>query len=243
MINGSVLAPFRHHSTWPDDVLMKFRSAVYYHHAHVSGRDPVIYLRELILHVLRKDKPEDMEKQWGCLKDACDKVMHLAVKVDNDEEMANLVQNLLIFSNLLLIAHYGLESSLSLRFEMNDSSKQEEYDAGMKGAREKFMADIDRAYESLESAIAKLGKRGDAPYGTLKLAESADVLSPVPSSHHFIAREDSATIVFEWKSFVNGFVYEFRPHDPIGWVMTSGIPAEDRFADDSMSSEGGVAKN
>ena len=31
--------------------------------------------------------------------------------------------------------------------------------------------------------------------------------------------------------------YVFHPHDPIGWMRTSGSRAKDRFADDAMSSE------
>ena len=49
MINGSVVVPFQHDSTWPEDVQTGFRSAVYYLHVRVPGHDPTNHLRELVV--------------------------------------------------------------------------------------------------------------------------------------------------------------------------------------------------
>ena len=239
MINGSVIAPFRHNSTWPDGVLTRFRSAVYYLHVHVPGRDPTNYLRELILLVLHEEKPQETSTQWEYLKDACDKVVHLVIEGVDDEEMFHLVKNLLIFANLLLVWDYGLESSFSMRFETDEVAKKEEYEMGSKAAGKRFWASIDHAYESLETAIEKLRQSDGKLRGSLKLEKEAAVLSSIPSDHHVINAQDVSkgklVCVISDKGRRE---YEFRPHDPIGWVMTSGNRAKDRFADDAMSSAG-----
>ena len=190
MINGSVIAPFRHDSTWPGGVLTQFRSAVYYLYVHVPGRDPTHYLRKLTLLVLNKKKPPATSTQWTYLKDACDKIVHLAVKGVNDEEMSNLVKNLLIVANLLLIWDYGLESSSSLRFETDESAKKEKYEVGRMAARERFSASIDHAYKSLENAIEELRQSGGSLRGSLKLEKGVAVLSSIPSFHHVINAQD-----------------------------------------------------
>ena len=239
MINGSVSAPFRHDSTWPDGVLTQFRSAVYYLYAHVPGRAPENYLRELTQLVLKKEKPPETLTHWTYLKDACDKIVHLAVKGVNDEEMFNLVKNLLIVANLLFIRDYGLESSSFLRFGIDESAKKEKYEVGRMAARERFSASIDNAYKSLEKAIEELRQSGGSLRGSLNFEKGAAVLSSIPSFHHVINAQD----VSKGKMVLvipetDGCEYEFRPYDPIGWVRMSGNRSEDRFADDAMSSMG-----
>ena len=239
MINGSVRAPFRHDSTWPGGVLTRFRSAVYYFYVPVPGRDPVNHLRELIRQELRKEKPEETSTQWTYLKNACDKIVHLAIKGVNDEEMFNLVKNLLIFANLLLIWDYGLESSSFMRFEPDESAKKEKYEVERRAARERFSASIDHAYKSLENAIEELRQNGGSRRGSLKLEKGVAVLSSIPSFHHVINAQDVSKGEMVWVIHdTDGCEYEFRPHDPIGWVMMSGNRSKDRFADDAMSSMG-----
>ncbi len=243
MINGSVIAPFRHDSTWPDGVLTQFRSAVYYLYVPVPGRAPANYLRELILQELRKGKSQETSTQWKYLKDACDKVVHLALKGVNDEDMFNLVKNLLIFANLLLVSDYGLESSSSMRFEPDESAKKEEYEMGRKTARERFSARIDHAYESLEIAVEKLRQSDGSLRGSLRLEKGVAVLSSISSFHHDINAQDVSKVKMVWvKHDTDRCEYEFRPHDPIGWVMMSGNRSNDRFADDAMSSMGVFGK-
>ena len=239
MINGSASAPFRHDSTWPGGVLTQFRSAVYYLYVHVPGRDSAYYLRELTLLVLSKKKPPATSTQWTYLKNACDKIVHLAIKGVNDEEMFNLVKNLLIFANLLLIWDYGLVSSSSMRFEPDESAKKEEYEVGHKAARERFSASIDHAYKSLENAIEELRESGGSLRGSLKLEKGVAVLSSIPSFHHVINAQDVSKGEMVWVIHdTDGCEYEFHPHDPIGWVIMSGNRSKDRFADDAMSSMG-----
>ena len=239
MINGSVIAPFRHDSTWPDGVLTQFRSAVYYLYVPVPGRDPANYLRELIL---RKEKPQETSTQWTYLKYACDKVVHLAIKGVNDEEMSNLVKNLLIVANLLLIWDSGLVSS-SMRFEPDELAKKEEFEMGRKAARERFSASIDHAYESLKIAIEELRQSDGSLRGALKLEKGVAVLSSIPSFHHVINAQDVFKGEMVWVIHdTDRCEYEFRPHDPIGWVMMSGNRSKDRFADDAMSSMGAFGR-
>ena len=244
MINGSVIAPFRHDSTWPDDVLARFRPAVYYLHVPVPGRDPVSHLRELIRLILRKQERPETSDQWTYLKDACNNVVHLSVDGNvKDEEMANLAKNLLIFANLLLIEDYGLETLSSVRYETEDSAKNEEHEARSKAAREQFLANINHAYESLENAIKALRQPGGGRREPLNL-EKAAVLSLISSSHPLVNDEDDPTgrIVLVIHD-TDACEYAFHPHDPIGWEMTGGNRANDRFADDGMSSMGfGVAR-
>ena len=180
MINGSVIAPFRHNSTWPGGVLTRFRSAVYYLHVHVPGRDPANYLRELVLLVLREEKPQETSTHMKYLKYACDMVVHLAIEGVDDEEMPHLVKNLLIFANLLLVWDYRLESSFSVRFETDEVARKEEYDMGSKAAGKRYRASIDHAYESLETAIEKLRQSKGKLRGSLKLEKEAAVLSSIP---------------------------------------------------------------
>lgn len=237
MINGSAIAPFRHDSTWPDHVQTNFRSAVYYLHKRVAGRGPEIYLRELILLVLREEKPQETLAQWEYLKDTCDKVLHAAIRGVSDEEMFNLVSNLLVFANLLLIRDYGLESTPSIRFETDDLAEKEKNEMGAKAARDQFMASIDRAYESLESALEKLKQRDGKPRGPLRFETGAAVISSIPGSFHILEIQDTSDVKFVIA--INGTdrcEYMFYPHNPVGWVMMKGSHAKDNFADDCMSS-------
>ena len=240
MINGSVIAPFRHDSTWPDEPLRLFRSAVYYLHVHVPGRDAVNFLRELVLLTLRKHKRSETSTQWNYLKDACDKVIHRALDGNvKDEEMNHLANNLLVFANFLLIEDHGLESSSSLRFRTEDPARNEEHDEMSRAARERFLESVEQAYQSLENAIEGLRQPGGKLRGSLNL-EGSDVLSPIPSSHHLIDKEDLAkgTIEITLSGASGAYHYEFRPHDPIGWEMTKGSRSKDRFLDDALSSPG-----
>ena len=238
MINGSVIAPFRHDSTWPDGVQTGFRAAVYYRHARVPGRDAVSYLRELTSLVLREKKPRDTSTQWEYLRDACDKVVHLAIKGTDDEEMPKFVTNLLVFANLLLIRDYGLEASSSMQFEADEPARKEEHELKSKAARKRFLESIHDAYESLEASIKKLKQRGGSLRGPLELEKGAAVLAPIPSSLHVIdARDVSRGKLVCVINDTDNCEYVFHPHDPIGWMRISGSRAKDRFADDAMSSE------
>ena len=234
MINGTVLAPFRHDSTWPGEELTLFRHAVYYFHVHVPGRDSVTILKELA----RKKSATD--SRWRYLKDASDKVAHLAVRGVNDEEMCNLAKNLLIFANVLVVEEYGLEAPVSVRCEGTNEEKNKEDEAGVEAARRKFAESINDAYESLESAIDGMKQKGKGAKGrqrgSLRLGKTR-VLSPVPSTHHFRRGDDDFRIVLRLPN-ADACGYTFHPHDPIGWVMESGKRSDDRFADDVTSSMG-----
>ena len=64
------------------------------------------------------------------------------------------------------------------------------------------------------------------------------MLSSIPSVHHMIDEYPSNV---EMRSTsqdrdADKCQYEFRPANPIGWVMMNGNPSKDRFADDPMSS-------
>ena len=229
MINGSPFAPFRHDSTWPDKVLRRFRRAVYYRHVHVPGRDCVAILRELATKKSKNDR------EWRYLKDVCDKVVHSAVSDDiTDEDMSNLATNLLIFANLLLIGEYGLERGLRVRH----GNKEEE--AGAETARGKFLDSIDDAYDSLANAVDSLRngpKRKRGVHGKLSLGRGAKVLSAIPSTHHLTKPDGDLKIVVELSN-TDACEYYFHPHDPIGWVMSSGRLDNDKFAGDFTSSEG-----
>ena len=237
MINGSVTAPFRHDSTWPDGVQQWFRKAVYYRHVPVPGCDPVNHLRELIELVRHRGEPRDTLNRWKDLKRACNKVVHGATEGINDQQMPNLVTNLLVFANLLLIRDYGLEAS-SLGFETDELARKEEYEMKSKAAGKRFAASIHQAYESLENAIEKLKQSNGQLRDSLKLEKEEAVLSSIPSSHHVINAQDvsKGTFVFAINSTDN-CGYMFYSHDPIGWVRISGTRANDKFADDDMSSE------
>lgn len=94
------------------------------------------------------------------------------------------------------------------------------------------------AGESLENAIEELRQPGGRLRGSLNL-EDADVLAPIPSMHHLLDGRDASRGRFVFEIRDTGVCeYEFRPHDPVGWVMTSGNPARDGFAGDAMSSKG-----
>lgn len=239
MINGSALAPFRHDSTWPDGVLTNFRSAVYYLYLPKSivGKRPEFYLRELILLVLRDEKPQETLAQWKYLKNTCDRVIHLAVQGISDEEMFNLVNNLLVFANLLLIRDYGLEATPSIRFETDDLAEKEKNEKGAQAAKEQFMESIDRAYESLENALEKLKQRDGKFRGPLTLEKGAAVISSIPGSFHAPEIQDASDVklVIVINS-TDRCEYMFFPHKPVGWVMLNGDQAKDKFADDPMSS-------
>lgn len=241
MINGSVIAPFRHESTWPNGVLTMFRSAVYYLHVHVPGRDPANYLRELIMLIQREEKPRESSSLWAYLKDTCHKVVHVATQDITDNDMVNLVTNILILANLLLIRDYGLGPSSTIRFHADALTKNEEHDKQLKAGEKAFSANIDNAYESLENSINRLKQSDGKLRGSLKFEKGVAVLSPIPSYHHIIPAQDLSAgklvcVINDKDKDKCG--YEFRPYDPIGWVMTSGNRAKDRFADDAMSSAG-----
>ena len=233
MINGTVLAPFRHDSTWPDEVAKKFRQAVYYFHVHVPGRDCVNILRELIRYKKRLKRSGTLPIEWQHLESACNKVAHLAVRGANDEELLNLARNLLVFANLLLIREYGLEVSTSVHLEARNLAENERYEAASTAARDKFMRCIDHAYESLETAIEALRQSGGSLRGSLNL-EKTSVRSPIPSTHHFIENGDDLTFVVQLRN-EDACEYQFSPHDPLGWVMVGGSPSSDIFADDAIS--------
>ena len=239
MINGSVVAPFQHDSTWPEDVQTRFRSAVYYLHVHVPGRDPTNQLRELVDWVLSKKHAKSTSEQWKCLKNACNKIVHVSIDGVKDEEMRIFVKNLLVIANLLLISDYGLQRNSSLRFVVRDPVKQKEHETGSKAAMEKFLAGIDQAYASLEDAIREWRREGGNAKRRLKLGKGARVLSSIPSVHHMIDEEPSniKMRITSHNRDPDKCQYEFRPADPIGWVMMNGNRSKDRFVDDPMSSD------
>ncbi len=241
MISGSLIAPFCHDLSWPENITSWFRAAVYYHHVPASGLDPVNFLRELTNDVLCRTNPEDKDG-WTCLKNACDKSIHLKLEGVNQRAMRNLVHNLLIFTNLLLIRHYGLMTvPASLRFVMDDPERQEAYEAGVEGAQRALRERIGLAYESLENAIEEMKQRPRPE--VLRFVETAKALSPIPDYLRSIKAEDKGVFRLTLsRSRNDGCFYEFRPHDPIGWEMTNGAPARDRFANDDMSSKGVFGK-
>ena len=237
MINGTAGAPFQHDSTWPEDVQTRFRSAVYYLHVRVSGHDPTNHLRELVVPMAKK-RGTNTPEQWECLKIACNKIVHVSIDGVDDEEMPILVRNLLVIANLLLILDYGLRPRTSLRFVSRDPVKQRQHEVGSRAAREEFLARIDEAYRSLDDAISEWRAKRGGPKRRLKLEEVAQVLSSIPSVHHMVDG-NSTNVEMRITSHdrdVDACRYEFRPVDPIGWVMMNGSSSKDRFADDRMSS-------
>ena len=240
MINGSVVAPFQHDSTWPEDVQMWFRSAVYYLHVCVPGRCPINHLRELVDWVLTEERQKNTAEQWKYLKDACNKMVHVSIDGVDDAEMPILVKNLLVIANLRLISAYGLRATSSVRFVSRDPVKQKQHEAGSRAAREEFRARIDEACGSLEDAIRECRPEHRSAKWRLKLDEGARVLSYIPSVHHVIDERPSNVemrITVRDRD-VDTCQYEFRPYDPIGWVMMNGDFSKDRFVDDPMSSRG-----
>ena len=240
MINGSVLAPFIHDSTWPDEVLAKFRPAVYRLYVPVPSLDPVLFLRELASNQLRKENPRHSD-EWGCLRTACNTAAHLAVKgIDDGEERFNFAKNLLVFANLLLIGEYGLETSCSVKHE--GESEEDRQDV-----RQRFLGYIDDAYESLRSAVDAIEQNGRRRRGRIHRTHSgsldltnAAVASSIPTPIHIVddEGEDSEIhLVVHFKK-MESCRYAFREHDPIGWEMVEGSLQEDRFRDDPMSSPG-----
>ena len=151
MINGSVLAPFIHDSTWPDEVVTKFRAAVFYRYVHVPGRDCVSYLRELTLY-LDRNRSGTLVDEWQYLKDACDKTIHLALSAVSDEEMSAYTTNLLIFANVLLIVDFGFASTVSVHLESGDAQKDEEYARKRSDAQSRFT-------EEYRRCVQRAGKR------------------------------------------------------------------------------------
>ena len=238
MINGSVVAPFQHDSTWPEDVQTRFRSAVYYLHVHVPGHDPTNHLRELVEWVLNKERAKNTAEQWKCLKNACNKIVHVSIDGVDDEGMPILVKNLLVIANLLLILDYGLQPKSSLRFVIRDPVKQKKHETGSRAAMEKFLAGINQAHGSLEDAIREWRSKGGGAKRRLKLEKGAGVLSSIPSVHHMIDEHPSNVEmrITSQDRDADKCQYEFRPANPIGWVMMNGNPSKDRFADDPMSS-------
>ena len=223
-----------HDSTWPEEVQTRFRSAVYYLHMRIPGHDSTNHLRELIDWRLTKERAKNNTKEWKCLKKACSKIAHVCTDGVDDEEMPILVKNLLVIANLLLILDYGLQATSSLRFVIMDPVKQKEHETGSKAAMEKFVAGIDQAYGSLENAI----KKGGGKRQRLKLEKEVGVLSSIPSVHRMID-EDASKVELRIASHdrdPDKCQYEFRPVDPIGWVMTNGNRSKDIFANDPMSS-------
>ena len=232
MIDGTVLAPFMHDSTWPDKEVEIFRKAVYYFHVHAPGRDPVTLLRKLALQ-----KPWKKEDKWGCIKIACDKVIHLAITDVDDGQIAGFVKNLLIFTNLVLIQEHGFQRVSSVRIErINNIEKTKEDERNSEIAWSKYIESIDLAYASLESSIHAL----DKGRGRLTVGES-DMLSPVSAAIPciLIEPEDDYQIVCQIDSSdTDRCVYEFRPDDPVGWVMMGGNLSYDKFADNITASLG-----
>ena len=91
---------------------------------------------------------------------------------------------------------------------------------------------------SLELAIEAIRRRRDGKIrGRINL-EDASVISEIPSTHHAIKAADGEFhIVWTLKDHDSDVCnYEFRPHDPIGWVMMNGKRSADRFAGDATSS-------
>lgn len=239
MINGSPIAPFRHDSTWPNEILRRFRSAVYYLHVHVPSLDPVMHLRELVLHKERRDRPVQLSPQWEHVKIACNKLAHVAVSGVRDAERFNLVKNLLIFANLLLIEDYGLVSHGELRLQADDPEKEAQHQADRKAARLRFIEYIDQAYDSLKAAIAALKQPGGHLRGSLNL-EKATVTSAIPCPITSLKAEDTSfnmILTFTARNS-DACEYEFRAREPIGWVMMSGKPSKDVFANDATASGG-----
>lgn len=105
-------------------------------------------------------------------------------------------------------------------------------------ARGELLARIDEAYGSLEDAIRGLRAELGGAKRRLKLEKGARVLSSIPSVHHVIDERPS-NVELRVRSHdrdVDACQYEFRPVDPIGWVMMNGNSSKHRFADDPMSS-------
>lgn len=231
MINGRAVASFQHDSTWSEDVQTRFRSAVYYLHVHVSGHDPINHLRELVVPMIKK-RQTITAQQWGCLKIACNKIVHVSIDGVGYEEMPTLVKN------LLLILDYGLRPGASLRFVSRDPVKQRQYGASSRAATDEFLARIGEVCRSLNDVISEWRAEHGDPKRPLKLDESARVLSSNRSVHPLIGG-NSTNVEMRITSHdrdVDACRYEFRPVDPIGWVMVNGGSSKDRFADDLMSS-------
>ena len=236
MINGSPLAPFLHDSTWPDDVLARFRPAVYYRYVFVPGRDPVSILRELTA-------TKEGSDEWDYLKGTCDKIVHQQVPHVNDEAITNLTTNLLVFANLLLIKEYGLKQTRNLVIEENVDQH------ASKSAAQKFIASIDGAYASIESALKPLKKKGSKKgikfrHDPLDL-RTAKAVSAIPSTHPLVELQDRSrrrTLTLRiHHGAMDACLYEFYSGDPTGWLRVGGSTSSDRFADDGMASTGPFA--
>lgn len=232
MITGTVLEPFIHDSTWPDEELVLFRRAVYYFHVHVPGRDPIAILRELAEKKLWKDDDE-----WKCIKRTCNKIIHLAIRDVSDSGLTSLVKNLLIFTNIILIHEHGYKPMSVCTLRTNDPQKEKEEEKVSEAARKKYIKAIGHAYKSLEDSVNSLNRKNR---GLLDL-EGSRLLTPLPFGIPFISIEPEDEIRLEIEidpEPSDRCNYHFRPDHPIGWVMTGGNLTKDKFVDDVTSSEG-----
>ena len=210
MINGSVLAPFTHDSSWPESDLSFFRKAVYYYYVHIPGRDSACILRELA-----KEKVKSDPGSWKIVQKVCNKVIHLAISEISDSEISNLSKNLLIFSNLLLMQEHGLENRISVTFKNENK-------AARKSANCKFMKYIVDSYASLESAIHGIEQnisndRVKKSRQRILNLENLKILHSIPNVNYIARCEDSKEILVEIDTGrPEVFLYEFHEFSPIG---------------------------
>ena len=229
MINGSVLAPFVHDSTWPADALTRFRAAVYYRHVHTPGKDAVSFLRELAKRREKAADSKDMrwKSDWDLLKRISNKTVHLNLTGVKDEEMPTYVDLLLTFANLLLIQEFGYKEKAKIQIQKGQAED----------IRKGFLKDIEERLQGLRSILDSVKQQGNDAEVNLK-GETA--LLPIPSRGISVELAPNPTLVLvmgegKGKDVLN---YAFRPHDPIGWELTEGNPEKDKFRDDPMSSPG-----
>lgn len=239
MINGSVSAPYRHDSFWPEKYLVPFRKAVYYLHKPVFGRDASSILRELLTS--RTHMEENLEK-FERLLETLHRVVHQQAEMHgdsalSDEKMFNLGKNLLVITNYLLIAEYGTKSTRTMDFVLEDSSKEEAYKQASEEASAKFQERIECVYKNIEDAVLDMDERSSKTKQreNLILKEGAKVLAEIPSIFPLNKEKGSLVVTLQETQICN---YAFHPYEPIGWVRVGGNVGNDMFADDSMASPG-----
>ena len=115
--------------------------------------------------VLNKERAKNKAEQWKCLKNACNKIVHVSIDGVDDEEMPILVKNLLVIANLLLILDYGLQPTSSLRFVIRDPVKQKEHETGSRAAMENFWQGSTKRTEAWRTPSENGDRRAEARSG------------------------------------------------------------------------------
>lgn len=245
MINGTVLAPFMHDSTWPDEIVEAFRHAVYNFYAREPGNSPESALRGLagleLVEVEKKGhKKEDSE--WFYVKKCCDKLLHShgldrGTGIDaqiSRKEKGILFKYLLILANVLLISKYGLARQCSLRVRTGDEEADNRYAERRMRAMKERLAHIEAAYRDLEESYKLIEKRiweNEMKLKGRKVLSEIPIVVPVMDK----AAGDCHLDVVLHRREEEACIYTFRGIAPVGWEITGGNLGKDRFAHDETS--------